>query len=143
MRRIRIMMSHPARLRRRIARRAALALLLACAPVALAADYAMRQGDTLWELAQQRYGDPGYWKALKWYNGIQNVYTIPVGTPINFPDRAALDRVNQALNDAALSSADRAAAVAAAGGSASRGSPRRWTSTSSADRAGCSWAAAR
>lgn len=58
--------------------------------------YTMKPGDTLYALAQEKYGDPSYWRELKSYNGIGNVYTIPVGTEINFPDKGTLDQVRQA-----------------------------------------------
>lgn len=74
-----------------------LALFVMCFAVVWAADHVMQPGDTLFELAKQRYGDGSYWTALKWYNGVGNVYTIPVGTPINFPDKATLDQVNTVL----------------------------------------------
>lgn len=92
-----------------------LLLLFLCVAVAWAADYVMKQGDTLSEIAKQHYGNASYWTALKWYNGVGNVYTIPVGTPINFPDKATLDSVNQILKNNATPAA-RSAAIAQLGG---------------------------
>ena len=96
-----------------------LLLLLVTFSVALAADYTIQSGDTLWTLAQNHYGDASYWKALKFYNGIGNVYTIPNGTPINFPPKASLDQVNRILNDPSLTPAQKNSQVAALGGSSS------------------------
>lgn len=71
-------------------------LLAAAAPGALVAQpYSMKDGDTLYALAQEHYGDPSYWRELKRYNGISNVYAIPVGTEITFPDKASLDQIRQ------------------------------------------------
>lgn len=92
-----------------------LALFVVCFAVVWAADYVMQPGDTLSALARQRYGDAKYWTALKWYNGIGNVYTIPVGTPINFPDKATLDQVDQILKNNSTP-AQRSAAIAGLGG---------------------------
>lgn len=92
-----------------------LALFVVCFAVVWAADYVMKEGDTLAELAQQRYGDAKYWTALRWYNGIGNERTIPIGTPINFPDKATLDQVDQILKSS-TSPAERSAAIAQLGG---------------------------
>ena len=111
-------------LRRTIGRRrrwVVLAIVLAWTGPALAADYTMRSGDTLYDLAQQRYGDSSYWRALKWFNGIQNVYAIPVGTPINFPDKASLDKINQILDDPSTTAADKARLVGQATGGGAGG----------------------
>lgn len=92
-----------------------LVLFCLCFAFVWAADYVMKPGDTLSELAQQRYGNANYWTALKWYNGVGNVYTIPVGTPINFPDKATLDQVKQILANTS-SSAERSQQIAGLGG---------------------------
>ena len=89
--------------------------VLALASAAFAADYVMQSGDTLYDLAKSHYGDPNLWTALKWYNGLGNEYKIPVGTPINFPDKAKLDQVNQILQQNPSASA-RAQAISALGG---------------------------
>lgn len=96
-------------------RRIALLVLLVAAVAAFAADYTMKEGDTLFELAKQRYGDGSYWEALKWYNGIGNVYKIPVGTPIDFPDKAKLDQVKATLART-TSPAERAREISGLGG---------------------------
>jgi len=89
--------------------------------IAFAADYIMQQGDTLIGLSQSHYGDSSYWQALQSYNGIGNVYTIPIGTPINFPDKAVLDQVKTVLADSSLSDAQKTAAIVQLGGSAPAG----------------------
>jgi len=84
--------------------------------VALAADYTMQPGDTLYGLAVEHYGDASYWHALKWYNSIQSVYTIPVGTPIEFPDVSVLEQVKDVLDDPNTTGSDKSDAIARMGG---------------------------
>lgn len=98
-------------------RRLSLLILLIVAVAAFAADYTMKQGDTLYDLAKTRYQDASYWQALKWYNGIGNVYNIPVGTPLNFPDKATLDQV-KAILARTSSPAERSREIAGLGGAA-------------------------
>ncbi|MBI4858876.1 MAG: LysM peptidoglycan-binding domain-containing protein [Candidatus Riflebacteria bacterium] len=106
---------------RRVAARLLLAMLLVATSTVLAADYVMQRGDTLWKLAEQHYGDPQYWRALKSYNGIADVYSIPVGTPINFPDKSVLDQVNGILDNGSMSQTDKENAIAGLGGSRGSG----------------------
>jgi LysM repeat protein len=84
--------------------------------VCFAADYTMKSGDTLYALAQSRYGDPSLWQALKYYNGIGNVYSIPVGTPINFPDKAVLEQAKGILADGSLTTAQKQERINGLGG---------------------------
>lgn len=105
-------------MRRKPISQAFLAAFLIWSAVCLAADYTMRPGDTLYALAESRYGDPGLWQALKYYNGIGNVYQIPVGTPINFPDKAVLEQVKGILADGSLSAAEKQQRINGLGGGA-------------------------
>ena len=101
---------------RRLAWRALLFGFLGVAAVAFAADHTMREGDTLYALAAEHYGDPSYWRALQWYNGVQNVHTIPIGTEITFPDTGQLDEVRRILDDPAIPGVEKSQQIAALGG---------------------------
>ena len=92
-----------------------LVLFLACVSVAVA--YQIQQGETLGGLSQRWYGTPTYWEALKWYSGIGNERTIPVGTNILQADRATIERVKQILAST-TNPAERSQQIAGLGGTA-------------------------
>lgn len=60
--------------------------------------YQIKDGETLGILSQRWYGTTAYWEALKWYSGIGNERTIPIGTNILEADRATIERVKQVLD---------------------------------------------
>jgi len=61
------------------------AVLMAAAPSFAAKTYTMKDGDTLWELAQRFYGDPTLYPVFLEVNQISNPRTIPVGKVITVP----------------------------------------------------------
>lgn len=84
-----------------------LVLVLFVASVGAVSAYKIKDGETLGGLSQRWYGTPQYWEALKWYSGIGNERTIPVGTEILEADRATIERVKQVL-DSTTNPAERA-----------------------------------
>lgn len=89
--------------------------------------YAIKDGETLGILSQRWYGTTAYWEALKWYSGIGNERTIPIGTNILEADRATIERVKQVL-DSTQNPAERAQRVGAITGATAtpaRTPPRR------------------
>ncbi len=52
--------------------------------------YTFKAGDTLWELARVRYGDPSLSRDLQLANDIGDVRSIPNGTVIQLPSREVL-----------------------------------------------------
>jgi hypothetical protein len=60
----------------------------------------MKEGDTLWDIARTRYGDPQFYKDLQKANDIENVRTIPNGTVINLPSKATLLKLRQTTDPA-------------------------------------------
>ena len=50
----------------------------------------MKDGDTLWGLAQKYYGDGTLYTILSKYNNISNPRTIPNGKKIMIPDKTTL-----------------------------------------------------
>ncbi len=62
--------------------------------------YTMRPGDTLWDLAGNKYGDPNLYKVLGEYNKITNPRAIPVGKQIWLPEKGALDKMKNTGNAA-------------------------------------------
>lgn len=64
--------------------------------------YSVAQGDTLWGIAQARYGDGGLWPVIARLNGIDDPRTLAVGAVIQVPaDRAAAARL-RARQDAEI-----------------------------------------
>ncbi len=55
--------------------------------------HVFREGDTLWELAAQHYGDPTLYPILLEVNGIDNPRTIQNGKVIVIPDKADMRRI--------------------------------------------------
>jgi len=71
-------------------------LMILFAAVSLSAKtHVIRDGDTLWELAAQHYGDPTLYPILLEVNGIDNPRTIPNGRVIIIPDRSAMRNIAQ------------------------------------------------
>lgn len=64
----------------------ALILLAAATPSFAAKTYTMKDGDTLWELAQRFYGDPTLYPVFLEVNQISNPRTIPTGKVITVPN---------------------------------------------------------
>ena len=52
-------------------------------------DYSVKQGDTLWDLAQTAYNDPFQWKLIYQANRakIKNPNLIHIGLKINIPKK--------------------------------------------------------
>lgn len=80
-------------------------------------NYTIQKGDTLWNIAQQYYGDPQKCWQLAEYNGIKNANLIQAGATLKIPDVSALSGLTysgsrgtvsvQSVNNAATA-ADRA-----------------------------------
>jgi LysM repeat protein len=70
-----------------------LVLAVLVSPEALAETYTMKEGDTLWEIARVKYGDPSFWVDLQKANNISNTRTIPNGTVITLPSKATLQKL--------------------------------------------------
>lgn len=64
-----------------------------CPMPAHAESYTMREGDTLWEIARVKYGDPSFYSDLQKVNSISNPRAIPNGTVINLPSKQTLARL--------------------------------------------------
>ena len=47
--------------------------------------HVIKSGDCLYNISLRYYQTPSYWRALKKYNKISNVYTIPNGKTIHIP----------------------------------------------------------
>ena len=47
--------------------------------------HTVRQGDSLWSLAAQEYGDPGQWRAIAEANGLANPRTLRTGEILVIP----------------------------------------------------------
>ena len=47
--------------------------------------HTVRQGDSLWALAAQEYGDAGQWRAIAEANGLANPRTLRTGETLVVP----------------------------------------------------------
>lgn len=47
------------------------------------------EGDTLWELSKQEYGDPTKWRQIADENGVENPRTLQPGTTLTIPPRSS------------------------------------------------------
>ncbi|MBI4872563.1 MAG: LysM peptidoglycan-binding domain-containing protein [Candidatus Riflebacteria bacterium] len=65
-----------------------------------AEQYTMREGDTLWEIARTRYGDPSFYRDLQQVNSIGDPRQIPNGTVITLPSKATLQKLRQTTDPA-------------------------------------------
>lgn len=70
-------------------------MILLSGALVCAKTHVFREGDTLWELAAQHYGDPTLYPVLLEVNGIDNPRTIPNGRVIIIPDRADMRNIAQ------------------------------------------------
>lgn len=49
----------------------------------------VKEGDTLWGIAKEEYGDPTQWKRIAGANGIDNPRTLQPGTELTIPPRSS------------------------------------------------------
>lgn len=47
--------------------------------------HVVKEGDTLWDIADQQYGDPTKWRKIANENGISNPRTLQIGTELTIP----------------------------------------------------------
>lgn len=47
--------------------------------------YMLKQGDSLWAIAKEEYGDPAKWRAIADANDIDNPRELPIGVEIKIP----------------------------------------------------------
>ncbi|MBI3893847.1 MAG: LysM peptidoglycan-binding domain-containing protein [Candidatus Wallbacteria bacterium] len=95
-------------------------LLLTAAPMPLASaeTYTVKEGDTLWDLARIKYGDPTLWTDIAKANNISNPKTIPNGTVLTLPSKATLLKLRGVTDPA-----ERAKLIKEDGAGGTTGSP--------------------
>lgn len=64
--------------------------------------YTVVDGDTLWGIAQGKYGDGGLWPAIARLNGIDDPRELEVGSTLQLPSDRAAARALKARQDAAI-----------------------------------------
>jgi len=67
------------------------------------AEYIVRQGDTLWDIAARTLGSGSRWRELG-YTG--NPRTLPIGTPLTVPDTAQQGQEQEAVQQAPTETVD-------------------------------------
>jgi LysM repeat protein len=70
------------------------------APAPATVAYVVVDGDTLWDIAQSKYGDGALFPVIARLNGIDDVRTLAVGSTIQLPSDRAAARALKAQQDA-------------------------------------------
>ena len=48
-------------------------------------EYTVKEGDTLWIIAKDQYGDATFWKRIEDANGVENVSNLKLGQKLKIP----------------------------------------------------------